>query len=177
MGEQELDAVRTLMRWIGADPADPHFVDTPARYLKALAEMTSGPLLDAAVILARQFPAVDCDLVEAEGIRFSSVCPHHLLPYSGTAAIRYRPNERVVGLSKLARLVDALARRPVIQEQLTADLADAVHRRLDPHGVEVVVQARHGCVGCRGVRQPGMTVTTRAARGVVTSGRVAGGPD
>lgn len=170
MGERELDAVRMLLRHIGADPTDPHFADTPARYLKALAEMTAGAREDPAAILARQFPADGCAVVEAEGVRFSSLCPHHLLPYSGTASIRYRPDGRVVGLSKLARLVGSLACRAVIQEQLTADLADAVHRHLGPLGVEVVVEARHGCVGCRGVRQPGMRVVTRAARGAPAGG-------
>jgi GTP cyclohydrolase I len=161
------EAVRTIIRRAGGDPDDPNLRDTPRRYLAALAEMTSGRNADIQDILSAQFPCDGCDIVEATGIMFASLCPHHLLPYSGTVAIRYRPAGRVVGLSKLARPVDALARRLILQERLAADIADAIMGHLGPHGVEVVALARHGCVECRGVRQGGMRVTARATRGCV----------
>ncbi len=159
------EAVRTLIRHAGGDPDDPDLRDTPARYLRALAEMTSGRHSDLAEVLAAQYPSGGCDTVEAAGIRFASLCPHHLLPYAGLAVVRYRPAGRVVGLSKVARLIDALARRLVLQEQLAADIAEAIMRHLKPHGVAVEVRARHGCVECRGVRQGGMRVTAKAVRG------------
>lgn len=159
------EAVRAIIRHASGDPDDPDMSDTPRRYLDALAEMTGGRHADIADIMAAQFPAAGCGLVEAAGIRFSSLCPHHLLPYTGTVAIRYQPAGRVVGLSKLARLVDALARRLVLQERLAADIADAIMLHLKPHGIEVVVRARHGCVSCRGVRQSGMRVKATASRG------------
>jgi GTP cyclohydrolase I len=149
-----IDAVRTLLRFAGADPHDPDLLDTPARYLRALAEMTSGRNADIKDILSAQFEAGGCDTVEASGIAFSSLCPHHLLPWFGVVTIRYRPCGRVAGLSKLARLVDALARRLVLQERLAADIADAIVDHLGPHGVS-----------CRGVRQPGMRVAAKAVRG------------
>lgn len=159
------EAVRAIIRHAGGDPDDPDLRGTPRRYLAALAELTSGRHADPAEILASRFPCEGCGSVEAGGIRFSSLCPHHLLPYGGTASIRYQPAGRVAGLSKLARLVDALARRLVLQEQLAADIADSIMRHLAPHGVEVVVTARHGCVECRGVRQSSMRVTATAVRG------------
>lgn len=159
------EAVRAILRHAGGDPDDPDLRDTPARYLRALAEMTSGRHAAPADILAAQFDAGGCDIVEVAGVKFSSLCPHHLLPFSGTAAVRYRPAGRVAGLSKVARLVDALARRLVLQEQLAASIADALMRHLGPHGVEVELRARHGCVECRGVRQGGMRVTAKAVRG------------
>ncbi len=159
------EVVRAIIRHAGGDPDDPDMRDTPRRYLDALAEMTSGGHLDIGDIMASQFEVAGCCLVEAGGIRFSSLCPHHLLPYSGTCSIRYRPAGRVVGLSKLARPVDALARRLVLQERLAADIADAIMRHLGPHGVDVVVRAKHGCVECRGVRQGGMRVRAKAGRG------------
>jgi GTP cyclohydrolase I len=161
------EAVRAIIRHAGGDPDDPELIETPRRYLDTLAEMTGGRHADIKDILSAQFPCEGCRLVEASGIRFGSVCPHHLLPYSGTATIRYRPAGRVVGLSKLARLVDALARRLVLQEQLAADIADAIMVNLKPHGVEVEVRARHGCVECRGARQAGMRVTATARRGTI----------
>lgn len=160
--------MRVLIRHAGGDPEEPDLRDTPRRYLAALAEMTSGRHDDAAAILAAQYAGEGCDIVEATGIRFASVCPHHMLPYGGTVAIRYRPAGRVVGLSKLARLVDTLARRLVLQERLAADIASAIMDHLGPHAVEVVVRARHGCVSCRGARQPGMRVAARAVRGHMT---------
>lgn len=159
------EAVKTIIRHAGGDPDDPDLLDTPRRYLAALAEMTSGRHADPASILSSRFSCEGCAVVEASDIEFSSLCPHHLLPYSGTVSIRYRPAGRVVGLSKMARLVDALSRRLVLQERLAVDIADAVMRHLGPHGVEVVVRARHGCVECRGVRQAGMWVTAVARRG------------
>lgn len=161
------EAVREIIRHAGGDPDDPDLIDTPRRYLAALAELTSGRHADPASILSSQFACEGCGVVEATGIRFSSLCPHHLLPYTGAVSVRYRPDGRVVGLSKVARLVDALARRLVLQEQLAADIADSIMQHLGPHGVEVVATARHGCVECRGVRQADMRVTASAIRGDV----------
>lgn len=159
------EAVRVIIRHAGGDPDDPDLLDTPRRYLAALEEMTSGRHADLEEVVASRFPCKGCGVVEAAGIRFASLCPHHLLPYSGSVRIRYRPAGEVLGLSKLARLVDALARRLVLQEELAAGIADAMMEHLRPRGVEVVVKARHGCVECRGVRQGCMRVTATASRG------------
>jgi GTP cyclohydrolase I len=162
---EQHEAVKTLLRGIGIDPDQEELRETPARYLRALREMTAGYRLDPAAILAKTFPAERAGLVTCHGIRFAALCQHHMLPFTGTATITYLPADRIVGLSKLARLVDCFARRLTLQERLTGQVADAMHEYLEPQGVIVRVVARHGCVECRGVRQWGMRVTTEARRG------------
>jgi GTP cyclohydrolase I len=140
-------------------------METPARAARALLEMTIG--YDANVpALFRTFERDGYDeLVVERGIPFVSLCEHHLLPFTGTVAIAYLPVERIVGLSKLARLVDAYARRLQVQERLTVQIADAIEKHLKPLGVAVVVKATHSCMSCRGARTPGVSVVTSRITG------------
>ena len=163
------DAVRTLLRYIGEDPTRDGLVDTPKRVLKALSEMTQGLREDPTKILERQFDLPHDELVLVKGVSFTSICEHHLLPFSGTAAVAYIPgnNNKVVGLSKLGRLVLCFARRPQIQERMTAQIADAIMEHLQPLGAACVVSAEHSCMSCRGVKLPGAAFVTSALRGVL----------
>lgn len=160
-----LEAVRVLLAGLGIDAEQQELRETPGRYLRALKEMTGGYDMDPAAILAKTFPAEGAGLVTCKGIHFPALCQHHLLPFTGTATISYLPGDRIVGLSKLARLVECFARRLTLQERLTGQIADALHEYLEPKGVIVRVTARHGCVECRGVRQQRMRVETEARRG------------
>jgi GTP cyclohydrolase I len=161
----ELDAVKTILTGLDVDPMTDELAETPARYLRALRKMTGGYRLDPAEILSKTFALEGSDLVVCQGIHFAAVCQHHLLPFSGTARVAYLPAGRVVGLSKVARLVDCFARRLTLQERLTGEIADALFTHLRPVAVEVEVTAWHGCVCCRGVRQPGMEVVTVTRKG------------
>lgn len=163
------DAVVRLLQHIGEDPTRPGLADTPGRVLRALAEMTSGYSDDPASILARQFPDSYDEMVIVRGVDFTSLCEHHMLAFTGTATVAYVPAEGrgVVGLSKLARLVDCYARRLQVQERLTMQVADAIEEHLQPEGVGVVLRAQHSCMGCRGVRKPGAEMVTSALRGVL----------
>lgn len=159
------EAVRVLLRSIGEDPDRPGLIDTPRRVVAALAEMTAGMVLDPAEYLERTFDEPCDEMVVVTGIDFTSLCEHHLLPFSGTAAIGYVPRDKVVGLSKLPRVVDLYARRLQVQERMTKQIADAITKHLDPRGVGVVLSARHSCMGCRGVRKPNALMTTSALTG------------
>lgn len=133
---------------------------TPPRFARAMIEMTSGYHQEPAAILARTFP-VKCDeMVVVTGIRFWSLCEHHLLPFEGTAVVGYIPGKRIVGLSKLPRLVECFARRLQVQERLTQEIASAIQKHLKPRGVGVLVKARHTCMAMRGVRSDGKMVTS-----------------
>lgn len=159
------DAVRTLLTHIGEDPEREGLVDTPDRVLRAWAEMTAGYAMNPAAILSRTFD-VPCDeMVVVRGIRFTSTCEHHLLPFLGEATVAYLPTERVVGLSKIARLVECFARRLQVQERMTDQIATAMERHLYPRGVGVIVRAHHLCMGCRGVRQPNAEMVTSSTLG------------
>lgn len=166
---QPTDAVVRLLEHVGEDPTRPGLADTPDRVLRSLAEMTSGYHDDPAAILARQFPDDYDEMVVVRGVEFHSLCEHHLLGFAGTATVGYlpAPGKGVVGLSKLARLVDCFARRLQVQERLTTQVADAIEQHLQPSGVGVVVAARHSCMGCRGVRKPGAEMVTSALRGAM----------
>lgn len=140
--------------------------DTPARMVRAMIEATKGYGEDPAAILARRFPADGYDeIVVVRGIDFASTCEHHLLPFVGKAAVAYLPGDRIVGLSKLPRLVDCYARRLQVQERMTREIASAMVTHLSPRGVGVVIQARHLCCGVRGVRKPGAEMVTSAMLG------------
>lgn len=153
-------AVRDLLVSLGEDPDRDGLVDTPARVVRALRELTMGSYEDPADILSTTF-AVDCDeLVVVRDIPFASLCEHHLLPFTGTATVGYLPGERVVGLSKIARLVACFARRLQVQERMTVEIAEAMLTNLNPRGVGVVVEARHSCMSVRGVRSSGSMVTS-----------------
>lgn len=160
-------AVRELLTALGYNPADPAIVDTPKRVAKAWGEMLAGRTMTAKEVLERRFACDHDELVLCTGIDFWSTCEHHLLPFGGTAAVSYLPKigAPVVGLSKLARLVDMHARRLQIQERMTKDIADDLFREIDAAGVGVVVRAKHLCMACRGVQKPNATMVTSAVRG------------
>ncbi len=165
--EEAEAAVRTLIEWAGDDPAREGLLDTPARVVKAYEEFFSGYGADPAEILAKTFEEVEGydDMVLLTGIRVDSHCEHHMVAIRGVAHVAYLPNGRVVGLSKLARLVDAFSRRLQTQETMTAQIADAIEAHLGARGVAVVVDAVHDCMGCRGVRHQNVHTWTRQFRG------------
>ena len=158
------EAVRTLIRWAGDDPTREGLLDTPKRVTKAFEEWFSGYDVDPEAILARTFEEVEGydDIVLMKDIRLESYCEHHMAPIIGKAHIAYLPTDKVVGISKLARLVDAYAKRLQIQEKLTAQIADTLERTLEPRGVAVMIEAEHQCMSTRGVHKHGVdTITTR----------------
>jgi GTP cyclohydrolase IA len=156
------DAIRTLIRWSGDDPAREGLVDTPARVARAWKEYCEGYGEDPAYHLSRQFEEVGGydELVLLKNIPFQSHCEHHMAPITGTASIAYMPREKVVGISKLARVLHGFARRLQIQERLTAEVAKCIWDNLHPQGVAVVIEAQHGCMTGRGVKTPGVVMTT-----------------
>ena len=159
-------AVRTLIRWAGDDPAREGLLETPARVARAYAEWFGGYQLDPAALLGRRFAASGYDdLVVLRDIPVQSVCEHHMAAIHGVAHVAYLPGSTVVGISKLARLVDAYARRLQIQERLTAEIADTLQQQLQPRGVAVVIRASHGCMSTRGVHTHGTSMVTRRLLG------------
>ncbi len=160
------DAVRIILEAVGEDPDRPGLHDTPGRVARMYAEMFSGLNTDPARHLRVTFPEVYDEMVLVRDIEGTSMCEHHLLPFSGTAHVAYIPNGRVTGLSKLARVVEEVARRPQVQERMTHVIADLVERELQSSGVAVVIQAEHSCMSIRGVRKPGSSTVTSALRGV-----------
>lgn len=154
------DAVRRLLIHIGEDPDREGLVETPRRVVKALSEMTCGYYEDPAVVLGTTFDEQSDELVAVTGIEFVSLCEHHLLPFIGQASIGYLPGARVVGLSKLGRIVDTYARRLQVQERMTTQIADAIMTHLEPRGVGVVLRAQHSCMSCRGVQKTSTMVTS-----------------
>ncbi len=160
-------AVRELLIAIGEDPEREGLQQTPARVARAYRESFEGLQQDAGDVLSTIFDEGHDEMVLVRDISFASFCEHHLLPFMGTAAVGYIPNEsgQITGLSKLARLVEVFARRPQVQERLTTQIADALESNLSPRGVIVVVQAEHLCMSIRGVRKPGALTTTSAVRG------------
>lgn len=162
-------AVRMLLEGIGEDPDREGLRETPARVARMYADdLAWGMDSDASEHLAKTFSVCSNDLVIERDIPFYSLCEHHLLPFFGTAAIGYIPNGRVAGLSKLARTVEVFARRLQLQEQLTAQIADALMEHLMPQGVIVRLEAEHLCMSMRGVSKPGTKTVTLARRGVFT---------
>ncbi len=160
-------AVRTLIRWAGDQPAREGLADTPARVVRAYEEWFGGYALDPERILGRTFDRAGYDdLVLLRDIPLRSTCEHHMAPIRGVAHVGYLPGERVVGISKLARLVDAHARRLQIQERLTAEIAGTLDRALRPRGVAVVIRASHECIGSRGVGMDGVAMVTRRLTGL-----------
>jgi GTP cyclohydrolase I len=158
-------AVRDLLMALGEDPDREGLADTPRRVAKMYRELFSGVAADPAVHLKRVFDEQYDEVVLLRDIDFHSLCEHHLLPFHGRAHVAYLPNGRVVGLSKLARTVDAFARRPQVQERMTCQIADALMEHLVPKGVVVVVEAEHMCMRMRGVQKPNGTMVTSAVRG------------
>jgi len=165
---EAMEHVRGLLRHIGEDPDREGLVDTPARVIKALTEYYSGYGEDPAEHLAKTFTEVEGydELVLVSDIEIFSHCEHHMVPFVGKAHVAYIPAGKIVGLSKLARVVDVYARRLQVQEKLTAQIADAINRTLGPQGVAVIVQCQHFCMCYRGVRKPGSWTTTSKLHGV-----------
>jgi GTP cyclohydrolase I len=159
-------AVRELLLAVGEDPEREGLRDTPARVGRLFAEVFSGLHADPRGLLRKTFEVDHEEMVLQKDIEFASCCEHHLLPFFGRAHVAYVPTGRVVGLSKLARAVDVLARRPQIQERLTQQTADLIQEELAPRGVLVVLEATHTCMTVRGVRKPASVCVTSAARGV-----------
>ncbi len=157
-------AVLTLLKWIGEDTGREGLIDTPARVVKAYEEMFSGYATDPADILGRTFEEVAGydDMVLVKDIQFHSHCEHHMVPIIGKAHVAYLPQERVLGLSKIARVVDIFAQRLQIQETMTAQIAASINDSLQPRGVAVMLEAEHMCMAMRGIRKQGSTtITTR----------------
>jgi len=160
-------AVRELLLAVGEDPERQGLLETPARVARAYREMFAGLYTDPDTVLETTFDEQHDELVLVKQIPMYSTCEHHLVAFHGVAHVGYIPGEdgRVTGLSKLARVVDLYAKRPQVQERLTAQIADGVMRKLKPRGVIVVIEAEHLCMAMRGVRKPGATTTTSAVRG------------
>ena len=160
-------AVRDILAAVGEDPERAGLADTPRRVERMYAELTSGYSMQADEVLNDAVFDVDySEMVVVKDIPFHSLCEHHLLPFAGTAAVAYIPDGRVIGLSKIPRVVDMYARRIQIQERLTQQIADFLMQQLAPKGVGVVVEATHLCASMRGVRKPGMVMTTSAVLGL-----------
>ena len=161
------EAIRTLISWAGDDPTREGLLDTPARVARAWKEYCQGYQDDPAIHLARQFEEVGGydEVVLLKDIPFQSHCEHHMAPITGKAAIAYMPRDKVVGISKLARVLHGFAQRLQIQERLTAEIADTLQRVLRPRGVAVVVRAAHECISSRGIATPGVAMATRRLLG------------
>ncbi len=162
-------AVREILAAIGEDPDREGLLETPARVARMYAEMFSGLHQDPKVHLQKAFTEKYDEIVLIRDIAFNSVCEHHLLPFMGHAHIGYLPNGRVLGLSKLARLVEVVSHRPQVQERMTETIADLLENDLGAKGVAVVVEASHTCMTIRGVRKPGSLCVTSAMKGIFRS--------
>lgn len=158
-------AVREMLIALGEDPDREGLIETPARVAKAYAEMTAGLRADPRVHLQTMFNEQYDEVVLLRNIEFHSMCEHHLLPFSGRAHVAYVPDGRVVGLSKLARLVEGYARRPQVQERLTTQVADALMEELKPLGAACIIEASHTCMTVRGVKKNNAVMVTSALRG------------
>ena len=160
--EEAEEAVRTLLRWAGDDPTREGLLDTPARVVRSYEEFYEGYAIDPVALLERTFEETDGydEIVLLRDIRLESHCEHHMVPIIGRAHVAYLPHRRVVGISKLARVVEAYAKRFQIQEKLTAQIANTIQDVLEPRGVAVVIEAAHQCMTTRGVHKPGVTMVT-----------------
>lgn len=160
-------AVKTLLAWTGDDPSREGLLDTPRRVVKAFEEYFQGYAYEPEDVLNRSFNEVSGydDMVLLKDIRFESHCEHHMAPIIGKAHVAYIPQDSVVGISKLARLVDLYAKRLQIQERMTADIAQALERVLKPKGAAVMISAEHGCMSCRGVHKDGVAMITKTLTG------------
>ena len=161
------NAIKTIIEAIGEDPTREGLMDTPRRVAEMYTELFSGLTMNPAEELSVGYELGHREMVIVKDIPFYSMCEHHLLPFYGVAHVGYIPNEegRIVGISKLARVVETIARRPQVQEKMTTDIADAIVEGIQATGVAVVVQAEHMCVVMRGIKKPGSNVITSAIRG------------
>src|SRR5271156_4272741 len=165
--EEAETAIRTLLQWAGDDPEREGLRDTPARVARAFEDWFSGYGVDAEEFMRRTFEEVEGydDMIVLRDIRFESHCEHHLAPIIGKAHVGYLPTHKVVGISKLARVVDAYARRLQVQEKMNAQIANCIQKVLEPKGVAVVIEAEHQCMTTRGVHKPGVTMATSTMLG------------
>ncbi len=159
-------AVREILAAVGEDPDREGLLETPARVARMYAELFSGLTAEPARHLQKTFSERYDELVLIRDISFCSVCEHHLLPFLGKAHVGYLPRGKVVGLSKLARVVEEISKRPQVQERMTHQIADLLQTELDPKGVVVVLEAEHTCMSIRGIRKPGAITLTSAVRGL-----------
>lgn len=159
-------AVREILIAVGENPDREGLLETPSRVARMYAEIFGGLHIDPAIYLQKTFTQKHDEMVLVKGISFSSCCEHHLLPFTGSCHIAYLPNGQVIGLSKLARITDAVARRPQVQERMTEELAELIMRELKPRGVGVIIEASHSCMTIRGVKKPGAMTITSAMRGL-----------
>lgn len=166
--EEAEAAVRTLLRWAGDNPTREGLVDTPSRVVRSYEEFFAGYDVDPIALLERTFEETEGydEIVLLRDIRLESHCEHHMVPILGRAHVAYLPHRRVVGISKLARVVEAYAKRLQIQEKLTAQIANTIQDVLQPRGVAVIVEAAHQCMTTRGVHKPGVTMVTSRMLGV-----------
>jgi len=166
--ERIVAAVRTILEAIGEDPSRDGLVRTPERVAEMYEELFGGKRGDPAEVLDVVFDAGHDEMIMVRDMVLQGMCEHHLIPFIGRAHVAYIPNEngQITGLSKLARLVDMLSRRPQVQERLTTQIADTIERALEPRGVLVVLEAEHLCMSMRGVRKPGSQTVTSAVRGI-----------
>jgi GTP cyclohydrolase IA len=162
------EAVRTLLKWAGDDPNREGLIDTPDRVMRAYGEFFAGYSMDPKEILSRTFEETEGydEIVALRDVRFESHCEHHVVPILGVVHLAYLPDTRVVGISKLARVVEAYSRRLTIQEKMTSQIATAINEVLKPKGVAVVVSASHQCMTTRGVYKPGVSMLTSKMIGV-----------
>ena len=158
-------AVQEILLAVGEDPEREGLRETPARVARMYAEVFSGLKDDAAIHLRKTFTQKYDEMVLVKDITFESMCEHHLLPFIGKAHVAYLPNGKIVGLSKLARVIEVVSRRPQVQERITETVADLIEQELHPKGVAVVLEAEHFCMCMRGVRKPGSMTVTSAMRG------------
>ena len=160
------NAVREILIAVGENPDRPGLIETPRRVAKMYAEMFSGLFQKPARHLDVIFPEQYDEMVLVRDIRFTSMCEHHLLPFSGFAHVAYIPNGKVTGLSKIARVVEEVSRRPQVQERMTQTIAELIDEHLQTSGVAVVIRAEHSCMSIRGVRKPESSTVTSALRGI-----------
>jgi GTP cyclohydrolase IA len=169
--EEAEDAIRVLLRWAGDDPAREGLTDTPARVVRSYEEFFAGYNIDPREYLERTFEETDGydEIVLLRNIRFESHCEHHMAPIIGKAHVAYLPRKRVVGISKLSRLIDAFAKRLQIQEKMTAQIANTIDEVLQPFGTAVIIEAAHQCMTTRGTHKPGVTMVTSRMLGAFRS--------
>ena len=165
--ERIKQAVRELLAAIGEDPNRPELADTPSKVSESYLEFFKGIGVDPVQYLQESFPADSTELVMLKDIELVSICEHHLLPFTGMAHVAFLPDEKIIGLGRIAKVVEVLASRPQLQENLGNQIADAINVGLSPKGVLVVVEAKHQCVASRGARQPEVNTLTSSARGLM----------
>jgi len=165
--EKVREGVKMILEGVGEDPGREGLINTPDRVARMYEELFSGMSESSSEVLDTVFHEDYDEVVLLKDIEFSSVCEHHLMPFTGKAHVAYLPDGKIVGLSKLARAVEHFAKRPQVQERLTAQIADLISKTLEPKGVAVVLEATHTCMTMRGVKKPGSVMTTSAMRGLI----------